>query len=341
MNHEFNDNPIENAAQEWFVLLQTGQPSAEDRRKFELWRKQDARHQAAYDELKAVWSGVEPLRDAFAQQATDTQPEAIFAESEQSSPPPVPSLPGQSTWSTRFRWCSLGAAIVLAAVLFGPSLAIQLTADHRTGVGEQAQVELPDGSKAWLNTDTAISINFSEDHRRISLLRGEAQFDVTSDPQRPFSVAADYGTATAVGTVFVVRDSDSTSTVTVVEGQVAVKAREKQYPSFGEKIPTLTQGQQVQVLAEHRLSSIETVNLSSVHAWREGFISIGDLPVDEALAEIDRYRPGKIVLMTDSRDLDSITARIAIDTVDDGLKSIAASSGLSVIHVTDYLVILR
>lgn len=57
--------------------------------------------------------------------------------------------------------------------------------DHHTAVGEQARIELPDGSIAWLNTDTAIDVRYSENRREIVLLKGEAQFDVQKIPDRP------------------------------------------------------------------------------------------------------------------------------------------------------------
>lgn len=335
-----DDEAVDAAAQEWFVLNRTGTPTEEDRRQFRLWLEKSPRHAAAYDELEAVWTDVASLRVAFEPSEPEVRSESTPASAER-APAPEPRQAMLPTRSRTFAWGSLAVAFTAFAVVFGPSAALQLEADHLTGVGERANAQLPDGSVAWLNSDTAIAVEYSNDVRRVSLLKGEAQFEVSPDQARPFVVAAAHGTATAVGTVFTVRELQRASAVTVVEGIVDVEAFERSSTGAPEETRGLTETQRVYLRGGAGVSSVETVNLSSVGAWKEGYISIQDLPVAQALAELDRYRPGKIVLMAKENNLNSITARVAIDTLDDGLNAIAATNGLSVIRVTDYLVIVR
>ncbi|MEM1412017.1 MAG: FecR domain-containing protein [Pseudomonadota bacterium] len=349
MNPKASDNTmgkdaaIDSAAQEWFVLMQTGEPTAEDRQAFTRWRDTDPRHRAAFEELEAVWLAAASLRSAF---------DSPSPQSQRGPALPKPDAPPRRTShrslahnvSRKVPWRGLAAtfaAMAAFAVFAGPSVALRMHADHLTRAGEQAQIALPDGSQAWLNTDTAVAVNFSNDVRRITLLKGEAQFDVATDPQRPFTVEADLGSATAVGTIFTVREFEGASEITVVEGIVTVEAFAPSLEQDGGDASTLTEAERVRIHSGGGLSPVETVTLASANAWREGYIAFQNLPVDEALAELDRYRPGKILLMADKERLDAITARVAIDTIDDGLNAIAASSGLSVMKVTDYLVIVR
>src|SRR5690606_22582752 len=65
---------------------------------------------------------------------------------------------------------------------------------YATAVGERRTVTLEDGSVLVLNTNTAVEVRFRGNARRLALVRGEAQFDVRPDAQRPFTVTAD-GTA--------------------------------------------------------------------------------------------------------------------------------------------------
>ena len=69
-------------------------------------------------------------------------------------------------------------------------------------VGEQKNITLADGSKLHLNTDSIVTVDFTENARNIVLLRGEAHFDVAHDTSRPFTVTAGNNTVTAVGTAF-------------------------------------------------------------------------------------------------------------------------------------------
>ncbi|MEM9840975.1 MAG: hypothetical protein AAF830_17745, partial [Pseudomonadota bacterium] len=76
-------------------------------------------------------------------------------------------------------------------------------------------------------------------------------------------------------------------------------------------------------------------------AWRDGFIVIDDIPLGEALAEIDRYRPGFIMLAPGTAAQGRVTARLSIWALDTGLAAVAASQGLSIARLTDYLIILH
>ncbi len=82
-----------------------------------------------------------------------------------------------------------GAAIAACAVFAVAALfAFQSLVPGRysTGVGEQRTIKLEDGSTIALNTDTAVRVELTDRMRRVSLLRGEALFNVAKDPTRPF-----------------------------------------------------------------------------------------------------------------------------------------------------------
>lgn len=81
---------------------------------------------------------------------------------------------------------------------------------------------LPDGSIAELRAGAEIVVEFSDALRRIVLVRGEAHFEVTSDPGRTFVVSAGGIEARAVGTAFAVGKRPGAVEVLVTEGRVAV-----------------------------------------------------------------------------------------------------------------------
>jgi ferric-dicitrate binding protein FerR (iron transport regulator) len=93
-----------------------------------------------------------------------------------------------------------------------------------TAVGEHTSWDMPDGSLITLNTDSEVKIEYREDGRDAFLLRGEAHFDVASEPGRTFHVYVANGVVEAVGTAFNVRLRDERQVeVAVTEGVVQVR----------------------------------------------------------------------------------------------------------------------
>ena len=340
---------IDEAAQDWFLLMTSGAPTEEDRKRFRAWQAADPRHQAVYDELCALWVGIDGLHDAFA--PPDAAHSQLRPQRGEEQPPRrstgVHTRPGRRG-GVRFTrrqvfGAGLAAACVALVVATAPDLATRVFADHITGVGEQARIDLPDGSVAWLNTDTAISVDYAAGRRQISLLQGEAQFEVAKDAARPFAVMAREGRSTALGTVFSVRDDGRGAVVTVSEGTVEVASpiEDGGAPTSNAATAVLDLGEQVHYAEGAPPGAVRSVDPSRVTAWREGFIAIREMPLADALIEIDRYRPGRIVLLADPEGLEPVTARLSIASVDSGLDALAATHGLTVMRLADYLVLVR
>lgn len=95
--------------------------------------------------------------------------------------------------------------------------------------GQQSKLTLPDGTVAWLNSDTRLSYasDYSASKRNVTL-EGEAYFEVASDPEHPFVVNVG-GTldVAALGTKFNVKayPGEETIVATLSEGRVLVRTR--------------------------------------------------------------------------------------------------------------------
>ncbi|GEP54344.1 FecR family protein [Reyranella soli] len=320
---------ISDAAQDWFLRLGAPGASAADRERFRAWCEADPRHAAAYDEVRAMWSQIDDLEPAFAPRGR---------------PQPAPStVSHRRGLSMRWRWGSAIAGLVAACVLifvFAPAmmrLPTRLLADHSTAIGQQQTVALPDGSIAYLNTDTAIDVSFSERRRVVKLLHGEALFEVSKDAARPFDVLALDGKATAVGTAYAVGIADERATVTVTEGIVRVTSPDGSFDGPS----TLTAGQQVSYRRGEAPQAVRTLDADAATSWRQGAIAIRNLPLADALAEIGRYHPGRIVLLGDGTRQAPVTARLSLTDIDGGIDALAATHGLTVTRITDFLLIVR
>ena len=318
------------AARDWVVRLTSGEPTAEELNRFKSWLGESPSHREAFERERQFWQSLGSLETASGPQTWG--PHAAGAERPVARP------------STRPRWRALAAAGVAAAclglfVVSGDWLTATLLADHRSAEGELLVIDLPDGSTAHLNTDTALTVTFDDNERRVGLLRGEALFEVSSDPQRPFRVEATDGVAEAVGTAFVVRRGEDSVSVAVLEGKVRVTS-----PVDVESLSTSVladRGERTRYAKGAPPSAVESFDLQTAVAWREGVIVIEDLPLDRAIAELDRYRPGRIVLMDAGADYRSVSGAFDLETIDAAVAGLAATHGLSVTEVTPYLLILH
>lgn len=92
--------------------------------------------------------------------------------------------------------------------------------------GTFSLLELPDGSKVWLNSGSSLRYpdKFNSNNRIVYLI-GEAYFEVHSDKTMPFLVNTPYFTVKATGTKFNVRAEKNfrVPSVTLVEGKVAIQ----------------------------------------------------------------------------------------------------------------------
>lgn len=207
-------DPVTDQALDWFIRLQEERDSA-TLAEFEAWRRSDMRCGQAFARISAM-HGMASLR-----KATETDARRLGLD--------VPA----SAVSVRERkaprsWIPAVAAAVLL-LLIGwqqlPGVMLRWQSDYMTATGQRDTITLPDGSTATLNTSTAIAVDFSGGRRRVTLLDGEAYFDVQHDPSRPFVVAGHFAQVEVKGTAFSVRTENDQDTVVLERGRVEVSSQ--------------------------------------------------------------------------------------------------------------------
>ena len=111
----------------------------------------------------------------------------------------------------------VGGFIYLRAFLPATPEPVRYTSE--TTIGGRSVTRLADGSTVTLNTDTRIDIQYDRKRRGITLMRGQALFEVVED-ERPFEVIAGNRRIVALGTAFDVRmRPDNGVQVTLLEGR--------------------------------------------------------------------------------------------------------------------------
>ncbi|MFC4313740.1 FecR family protein [Steroidobacter flavus] len=301
------DSVLSESARRWVLRLASGEMSADDMRTLKQWLS-NPEHRRAFESARSAWRQVESLRERVGS-----------------------SLPAAAKAGDRRRNATLVgglAAACLALFIWLGNPIIWWKADHATEVGEIAKVTLPDGSTAILDTNSALAVHHVAGERAIELLKGQAWFDVKPDRDNPFRVHAGTDIAEAVGTAFSVSRTDDTFAVRVTKGLVAVSTHDKPEP--------------IHVGAGRCACSSEIVAFDE-HIdleWREQRIVIENMPFEDALAELDRYRPGRIVLLGKRTARAHVSAVLSLEGLDHGLNNLARMQGLRMTYLTPYLVLL-
>jgi len=285
-------------AADWYARLRAENVSELDAARFRAWIAGDPARRREFeaidefwDDLKAIERSPEVLRERAAIAARRTQ-----------------SARGTSGRRRGFAWAAAaGAVLVLATVLW---IQHRPVGSYVTGIGEQRTVPLPDGSVITLNTATEIRLHFLPERRGLELVSGQANFEVAKDPARPFIVTAGDRAVRAVGTQFDVYKSAGKVTVTLIEGKVAVISADSRALSAGSATTrldeiVLTAGEQLSYGGKDNASERKPADIARVEAWRARKLDFSDTPLQEAIAEANRYSAAKIVLdvpeLTDAR----------------------------------------
>ncbi|WP_165187870.1 FecR family protein [Caulobacter soli] len=203
-----------------------------------------------------------------------------------------------------------GAAVMATHPPLGlwPSLA-ELGSDYRTEKGQRRGVSVAQGVAVELNTHTALGL---DDGARgdLKLVSGE----IAVDAERPVLVRVRGGEASAASGRFVLRLDGAEACVTCLAGLVKVR-------TDGGLAAALNAGQQLR-FGGGRIGAPKVVDLAQVDAWRRGLLIFNDEPLSQVVGEINRYRPGRIVLADRRLAGIPVNAVFQLDRMDRALSQI-------------------
>ncbi|HEY6644424.1 FecR family protein [Povalibacter sp.] len=313
---------VASEAARWFARELRGPLSTEDRSQLDSWLQENADHAHAYEACRQISNSVKLL--------------ASDPELRETLTPNAAPTQGRTTTVRRASfWGSLAASMVIASAL-GYRLmhypeSAPLTHAYSTAIGEQRTVELLDGSSAQLNTHTKLRMTVGAGYRRIDLEEGEAFFNVTKDPARPFSVLAMGHSVNAVGTEFNVHLQDDRATVIVLEGIVTVS-------SDGREPIRLTANQQLDFTrVGNVIGPVSVAQMGRALGWRDGKLSFDAASLGQVLKELNRYSPVPIVLTDQSLSSIQVSGEFETDSIESVLHALQTLFGLQVIRMPGYI----
>lgn len=315
-------NTVTSTASAWLVRIETGTMTADERRLFAEWLSADPAHPAAYREAERFWHALNNLS------ADDIRQFDRFLPQEPTSIAPSPFL----RWR---RLTALAASVFLVIAMGAWAASAWLpVGDYRTAVGEQRTVALADGSTVQLNTDTALSITMTDGARRLILHRGEAFFTVAPDSSRPFEVTADHAVIRALGTAFNVRTDHDLTTVTVAEHGVKVMLD-------SDVSVDVHAGERIRYRQNRWLGPVEQTNMTRTLAWQRQRLVFDNDPLPVVLAELARYRSGRLVFLRDhSLNELSVSGSFDTDRLDRFLPALEESLPVRIVTIADRVYLL-
>lgn len=264
------------AAAEWYATLHDEAAGTAERMAWQAWLKQSEAHARAWAHIEAVSQRFAPLRAGGHQAALA----GIKAAR--------PGAPGR-----RQMLAGLAGAVGLGlAGWLGwrhtalPEMLLAWSADYRTAIGEQRQITLADGSQVWLNTHTALSVDYRAEARLLSLAAGEILIQTGHDPHgRPFYVDTRHGRMQALGTRFSVFHEGGQTRLNVFESTVELsnRAGDKQRVDAGQRTAFNADG----------IAPIQPAERAR-EAWRRGLVVAENISLQVLINDLARYQGGHI-----------------------------------------------
>lgn len=172
-----------------------------------------------------------------------------------------------------------------------------LNADYRTGTGQRRALTLTDGTRVDLDTRSAIALRYDDGQRLIQLLHGRILVATAPDPARagwparPLLVDTARGRLRPLGTRFVAQHLDDADLVAVLEGAVEILPRDA--PAATRIVRAGEQSHYSRLAAEAPLRSDQQAD-AQAGAWAAGMLVARDMRLDAFIAELARYRPGRL-----------------------------------------------
>lgn len=272
----------------WLLRLADAPDDDALRRDLEAWLAAGGNHHSAWTRVNQTWNllGAHP--------APTAAPAISLTARQHRAMPRRPA---------RARIVATALAALLLLWLLLPTLLIAFRADYRTGTGETRQVRLADGSSVDLGGRSAIAVRVEArsadgggaSRRSVTLLEGEAFFDVAADPTRPFVVEAGGVTARVLGTAFDIE-------VTSLGTRIALQRGALDVFTPGAAPIRLTPGKIVTVTRDGA-ATVAAIAPSDIGAWRGGKVVLDGIPIRAAIDLIQRYSTAWIAV-TDAGLLD-------------------------------------
>lgn len=301
-------------AAEWALRLAEDDVSEAERQGLETWLAADPAHARAFAKASRVLG---EARSAMLQDPEETK--RLIRRGRRVGP------------STAI--AGIVVLLIVVAGTFAFDLPVQIAADIVSPRGRTVLYELPDGSRVHLDADSALSEDFGPDSRSVTLLKGEAYFEVRPDPERPFTVRAGAGKVEVLGTAF---------DVNIIAGEVEVTVTENKVRVTGDAgaAVRVARGKRVSYESDGALGPVRDMPNGFDASLRTGRLIFEDRPLDKVLHEIGRHLPSRLIVTNRNLGQRRVSGSFDLTRPAAAFESFGAVFGLRSVAVGDLVTIV-
>jgi len=220
--------------------------------------------------------------------------------------------------------------------------------------GNRTKVVLPDGSQVWLNAGSNLDYDnstFNNELREVSL-NGEAYFDVTKDPEKPFIIHTKKMDIKVLGTVFNVRSysDEKIAEAALIKGSIEVTLTDRKDQKIilkpNEKISISNEEPKSEKKPE-KISSVKAVavripqfevndlkpnptyNIIGEIAWTQNKLFFEDEIFEDIVLRMERWFGKKVTIANESLKNVHYTGNYENETLEEVLLSLKLSKSFN------------
>lgn len=303
----------------WHLEVSAPPISASVQKKFEAWLAQDILHSKAYQRIERL---LQPVGNINIKAANNSIISVLKTERKLRKPQNV-------------RGIAIGITLFFS-ICFGLQMqsAKIMLADNKAAIGEIKTLDLPDGSRLTMNTNSALDVQFDKHRRIIKLYKGEVFVEVSKDATRPFLVVTEHADARALGTQFNIKIKSESTIVAVVESKVEACNT----PSYiNVKTLNINQKNCVKLypsqsvdISNQSLGQVQAIDIYAISSWLTGSVVIDNQPLPEVLMELQRYSAAEIVFTPAKLNHINVSGVLPLNNIPHALAILAGQFNLQV-----------
>lgn len=308
--------------------------TADEKEELERWLHADVNHVLYFKKAEKIWEYGEIKADNF---TPDIQ--SALKDIHKKIEHPTKNI---SLRPDFFHYAKRVAAVFIIAVCVGlatyavykRNFTLSLI-EFRTDK-EKKEILLSDGTKVWLNKNSVIRYpkEFQKDIREVEV-EGEAYFDVTKNPQKPFVIHSQNSVIRVVGTSFNVHafPAENEIIVTVTSGKVAFYEQSNE----AGKIYLVKGDRGILSKDIHTVIKEKNTDMNFI-SWQTGKVIFSDTPLAEAVEVLSRHY-NKSIRVTGDVASCRFTGTFSNQSLEDVLEELGALLNIEIKNKNSFLTI--
>ena len=314
----------------WFMRLREAEADDPVRSQFEQWLLSNPMHQQAYQDICMMWDRFDSV-DTLA-------PLASLAETANTRHPSAGQQPLKKF---------VAGALVAIAIGWGGLMGWQnwraqptLQMGTQAALGTIKKQRLDDGTLLTLNTGAEVEVTYYRDRRVAHLKHGEAIFEVSKDPTRPFVVESGQAQITVLGTRFADNQLNKLVRISVDHGTVKVEHRLKASQTAPHTL-ILHDGEVAEVSTQRAHPQPSTRRAADAFAFEQGMVIFDESGLDEIAETLSRYHKKPLLADTAAQNNIHISSLLKTTAIETFIQQLPEMAPVQVVQTPEATLIKR